>query len=146
MKYLLSLLVLVFIFACEEESSECPDTASCIEQDTLTFDDLPVLRQTILALAKDSNCEENSECRFIGFGSKACGGVSEWLIYTSSPKDAELLALVDSYNKLEKEYNEYTGYPSDCSIESVPDSVVCSGNGCVAYRGETTFTEGVCCK
>jgi hypothetical protein len=142
---ILSLTIIAFLSCDEIESGECPDTASCIAPDTLTIDDLPILRKTILNLAIDSYCESDNQCDFVGFGSKPCGGPWEYLIYSNNADTTTLFELVDRYNELDKESNILNGKSSDCAIAIPPDSVICSANGCVAYRGETAFTEGVCC-
>ncbi len=132
--------------ACDEiGSAECSDTASCIAPDTLTVDDLPLLRETILSLAVDSYCDSSSQCSFIGFGSKPCGGPWEYLIYSNNADTASLFDLVNRYYELDKEYNEKNGIGSDCAIAVTPDSLSCDSNGCIAYRQGIAYTNGVCC-
>ena len=53
-----------------------------------------------------SVCGEEYECRYIGVGSKPCGGPWEFLFYTTSIDTLELQSLVAAYNALEADYNE----------------------------------------
>jgi len=67
MKKFLPLLAFVFLlmaFQCEE------DSLSNQEQDQQELIDL---QKSIETLATLSVCNETSECKFIGFGSKSCG-------------------------------------------------------------------------
>jgi hypothetical protein len=143
MKNVIIALLIVFVFACtEEDQSPCSDTDDCIEQGLFELDSL---KQVIIAEVQDGNCEGASECKFVGFGSKPCGGPWEYLIYSTNADTERILDLVEDYNELEKIYNEEKGLVSYCSIAIKPDSVICDGGGCVAYNAGLAFTEGVCC-
>ncbi len=135
--------LILFAFSCtEEDQSPCSDTGDCIEQGLFELDSL---RQVIIAEVQDGTCEGESECRFVGLGSKPCGGPWEYLIYTTNVDTERILGLVEDYNELERIYNDKKGLGSDCSIAIAPDSVICDGGGCVAYHSEIAFKEGVCC-
>ncbi|MEP0368039.1 MAG: hypothetical protein ABJD58_13795 [Cyclobacteriaceae bacterium] len=146
MKILFSLVAISLFLACEEtdDGTECPGFASCIDHSEYTIDDLDSMRQEIISLAADSGCDEGV-CDFIGFGSKPCGGPWEYLIFSSTVDTASLFNLVSRYNELEEQLNIRDGRGSDCAIAPAPDSVVCESGGCVAYKNEMAYTEGVCC-
>jgi hypothetical protein len=147
MKNLLFLFTLTLFLSCEETDGtpECPDNASCLALDTLTTADLPILKERIVQLAADSECADDSECLFTGFGSKPCGGPWEYLIFSTASDTAELMTLVRKFNMLSQEYNAESGKPSDCAIAPAPDSVKCEGTGCIGYRNGLAYTEGLCC-
>ena len=92
--------------------------------------ELNIYKTTIEDLAATSICEENTECLFIGFGSKPCGGPWTYLIYTNSINVDQLLLWVNDYNQLEQELNEKWDIISDCSIASPPLGFECIDNTC----------------
>jgi len=100
----------------------------------LTFEEeraeLNIYKDEIEDLAATSVCNENTECLFIGFGSKPCGGPWTYLIYTNSIDVGQLLLWVDDYNQLEQELNEKWEIISDCSIASPPVGFECIDNTC----------------
>lgn len=93
--------------------------------------DLNIYKDSIEGLAATSVCNENTECLFIGFGSKPCGGPLTYLIYTNSIDVDQLLLWVEDYNHLEQELNEEWGIVSDCSIVNPPSGFECMDNTCI---------------
>ncbi|TJY34693.1 hypothetical protein [Pontimicrobium aquaticum] len=92
--------------------------------------ELDKYKEKIEDLAATSVCNENTECLFVGFGSKPCGGPWTYLIYTNSINDTQLLLWVNDYNQLEQKLNEKWGIISDCSIASPPVGFECLDNTC----------------
>lgn len=123
---LLSIFAVVFLFT----AFKCDDNAGLTqeqEQQVLTN-----LRQAIENLASNSVCNENTECKYIGFGSKPCGGYRSYLIYSTSINVSELEDMVETYNSKESGYNNKYGIISDCTMVTPPTSVICENNTCVA--------------
>jgi len=95
---------------------------------------LDARKQNIIAFAKSGICTGNSQCRYIGLGSKACGGPQQILVYSASLDTVKLLKMILQYNADEDRYNRKWGVISDCSLPTSPDSVVCLNGACVGYR------------
>lgn len=109
---------------------------TCNDANSLPIEDdekeLMALRQTIEELVNTSVCHENTECRFIAFGSKACGGPKSYLIYSTSIDGEKLKTLVASYNQKDADFNRKHGIISDCAMVNPPASLGCENNICVA--------------
>lgn len=92
---------------------------------------LLTLKAEIESLAASSVCNESTECKFIAFGSKPCGGPWSYLIYTTSIDTQELETKVSQYNQLEAIFNARWGVVSDCALAAEPSDVICENNVCV---------------
>jgi hypothetical protein len=93
---------------------------------------LAEMRAEIDQLVGTPTCSEDGQCRFIGLGSKPCGGPWGYLIYSTANVDSVVLkALVAQYNQLEAEINKKHGLISDCSIPAEP-VLICVDGVCVA--------------
>ena len=146
MKNLFLAICILLLFACDEtEPPECSGFASCLPTEEMMQADLDSLKEDILTLVKSGSCMENGACTFIGLGSKPCGGPWEYLIFSTSVDTATLFTLVNHYNSTEEKLNEAYGRGSDCAIAPAPDSVICESSGCIAYRNEVAFKDGLCC-
>jgi hypothetical protein len=96
---------------------------------------LEAMRREILALIGAPSCGGDGECRFIGLGAKPCGGVWEYLVYSTANVDRiELLRLVSRYNAFNEGYNRRYNIVSDCMFV-VPPRVGCVEGRCAALDG-----------
>ena len=124
-KYLTTFLLLICLslvaFQCEDDTTQEDDKA-----------ELDALKLEIENLANTSICNEETECKYIGFGSKPCGGPWSYLIYSTSIDIEELENRVENYNQKEAFYNSEHGIISDCSIANPPTHLNCENNACVA--------------
>lgn len=93
---------------------------------------LTSLKSEIEFLAQTSVCNDANTCKFIGLGSKPCGGPWGYLIYSTSIDTEKLEQLVKNYNKKEKDFNTKWGIISDCAIANPPSNLKCENNICVA--------------
>ena len=76
------------------------------------------------------DCSNSGQCEVIAFGSKPCGGPWEYLVYSSSGTDVELLIEKDNtYNQFQNEYNMKNGIGSDCAFV-MPPEVSCADGKC----------------
>lgn len=91
---------------------------------------LNIYKESIENLAASSVCNENTECLFIAFGSKPCGGPWTYLIYSSSIDVEQLQLWVEDYNQLDQELNEEWEIVSDCSVALPPSGFECIDNVC----------------
>ena len=105
------------------------------EEDPLTYEEeraeLDIYKETIETLAASSICNESTECLFIAFGSKPCGGPWTYLYYTNSIDVEKLELWVEDYNQLESQLNEDWGIVSDCAAVIPPSSMECENNQCI---------------
>ena len=86
---------------------------------------LETMRKRIVDLIATPSCNGEGECRYIGLGAKPCGGVWEYLVYSTANVDRiELALLVSRYNALNDGYNRRYNIASDCMIV-MPPSVGC---------------------
>ncbi|MEZ4842538.1 MAG: hypothetical protein R2821_13780 [Flavobacteriaceae bacterium] len=115
-------------------------TVGCISDDSSerTYDQKKItdLRQEIIDLVDSSVCNDDSECAYIAFGSKPCGGPWEYLVYSTSIDTQLLLSKVEEYNATEKAYNEKWGIISDCMYVTPPEDVICEDGKCKAVYPE----------
>ena len=82
---------------------------------------LAEMRGEIDALVGDAAGASIEDCRYVGLGSKPCGGFWEYVIYSASSTDSTALdERLTAYNAFEAEMNERYEYVSDCSLPNVP--------------------------
>ncbi|MCB4798424.1 hypothetical protein [Neotamlana laminarinivorans] len=94
--------------------------------------EISTMQSQIINLANSSICNDTTICKYIGFGSKACGGPKSYLIYSTSIKTDSLELLVKTYNEQEAAFNKKWGIISDCSIVNPPTDLICENNTCKA--------------
>ncbi len=91
---------------------------------------LEAMRDEIVALIATPSCGGNGDCRYIGLGVKPCGGVWEYLIYSTAGIDTALLEyLVSRYNEFDEGFNRRFNVVSDCRYV-LPPRVGCVGGAC----------------
>lgn len=129
-KYLtIPLLFILYLTLC---ATQCEDENEFNYDDDQT--ELINLKSEIESLVSTSVCNENTECKYIAFGSKPCGGPWSYLIYSSSIDTNALEMMVENYNEKESVFNERYGTVSDCAIVSPPTSISCENNICVGVN------------
>ncbi|MEL7002951.1 MAG: hypothetical protein AAFN93_09490 [Bacteroidota bacterium] len=115
--------ILLIAMACNSD-----DEGTTIEE---RQSQLLLLNDQIQDLIADKRCNGIGDCASIAFGSKACGGPKEYLVYAPSTVDESILKeMVDRYNALEKELNELTGAVSTCEVIGPPE-LFCDDNVCI---------------
>ncbi|NJX14129.1 solute carrier organic anion transporter [Tamlana crocina] len=121
---LLTLICFSFMaFQCDDN-----DSATMEEEQT----ELRTLKAEIESFASQSECNTNTECQYIAFGSKPCGGPWGYLVYSTSIDTEKLKQMVEDYNQKEADFNTKWGIMSDCALAPQPSSVNCENNTCVA--------------
>lgn len=111
-------------------STQCDEDTGLTQKDEQQ--QLTVLKTAIEDLASTSICGDTFECKFIGFGSKPCGGPWSYLVYSTSIDTEQLESMVEDYNIKEALYNTDWNIVSDCAIANPPTIVNCENNTCVA--------------
>ncbi|MEC3906393.1 hypothetical protein VOI54_05145 [Tamlana sp. 2201CG12-4] len=127
-KILLSLFVLL-IFTLLSTQCKTDDGTSGFESDQA---ELIRLKTEIELLASTSVYNESVECKYIGLGSKPCGGPWAYLIYSTSIDTEKLENLVENYNEKERSFNSKWGLVSDCAFVNPPSNIKCENNTCIA--------------
>jgi hypothetical protein len=95
---------------------------------------LAAMRREIVGLIGTPSCGGDGECRYIGLGDKPCGGVWEYLVYSTSTVDTvELKYLVSRYNAFNKGYNCRYNIASDCMFV-IPPEIGCIEGRCAAIE------------
>ena len=125
MRFFLSLnLIFLFLNSCSlEESSKSQDS------DLLA---ITKLSEEINTLVQSSICNDETECAFIAFGKKPCGGPWGYLVYYNSIDTEELISKVELFNQMQNSYNLKYNITSDCSMILEPDGLICEGGKCKA--------------
>ena len=125
MKKILTLFAFVLLF----QSFQCEDDAAPTDQnfDLVT---LQQERQLILDYIATFNCSDATSCNYIAFGSKACGGPQEYLVYPSTVDLEYLTEKVTNYNSMENSYNIKYNIVSDCMAVMPPQNIGCVDGVC----------------
>lgn len=127
LSFIISLLVSQLIFLAAFSCSNDDEPVSCDDRKTY----LNEQREQIRAFAETSICSDDFECRYIGFGVKACGGPAGYLIYTTSIDTLELTNMVNDFNNQQEIYNQECGGISTCDIPAPPIDFDCVDNKCI---------------
>lgn len=96
----------------------------------ITTQDLNLQFEEITKLAASKNCNDGSQCSYMAYGSKACGGPQGYLVFSSEIDAEKLKTLVDKYTAAEAAYNKQNGIFSDCSLVAPPQSIGCVDGKC----------------
>lgn len=104
------------------------------ERETQEITDLEELYNKIVSISESKSCTNSSQWKFTAIGSKACGGPSGYIAYSSEINESEFLDLVAQYTKLQKEYNTKNNIGSDCAFVSPPSEIICeNGKAVLVY-------------
>jgi hypothetical protein len=125
MKKILTLFAVVLLF----QSFQCEDDTAPTDQ---SFDlvTLQQERQLILNYIATFSCSDATSCNSIAFGSKACGGPKEYLVYPSTVDLEYLTEKVNNYNAMENSYNVKYNVVSDCMAVMPPQNIGCVDGVC----------------
>lgn len=109
---------------------------ACSKQETLSpaADDqkLAQMGRDIEEFAKDKACTNGDGCRTMPMGVKACGGPTNYVIYSLSKTDEkQLTEKVKQYTDFQKELNIKYNRTSDCLFLS-PPTVDCLNGVCTS--------------
>ena len=121
---LIAILFSLFLYInCDDELTE--------EEDKVRLENM---EREILGLISDLNCTDSTDCRYIGFGAKPCGGYWRYLIYSINNVDSvQLVEKVRKFNEYNETLNTKYGWISDCSLPPIP-VIKCLNGECVNIR------------
>lgn len=125
MKFIYLITLFIIISGCK---SNQPVSNNNVER-SRDLERLEIMKNEILEMVK-IKCKGDSDCKFVPFGSKPCGGPWEFLIYSASSSDENLLLqIVEEYNELEEKINKKHNRISDCSTPAKPE-LKCESSQC----------------
>lgn len=95
------------------------------------------LRQDIERLIGDAACQNDSQCRVLPLGAKACGGPEAYVAWSTARTDArQLEALAARYKEARVARNQRLGLVSDCSVVPEPPVRCVPASGASGASGE----------
>ncbi|WP_288988075.1 hypothetical protein, partial [uncultured Pseudoalteromonas sp.] len=101
----------------------------------VSLDDIKTAKDKLNSLIADKQCSTSSQCKVNAVGSRACGGPSDYIVYsTQSAPQKQVSALSDTITQLESTYNAQKGMMSICQHLTAP-STQCVENKCVKLEG-----------
>lgn len=116
-----SLLFLLSIFllqACELKPEEKTTTTQTPKIETPKPELLPVLIATA-----NRTCKVNEDCQVAPLGSKACGGPSDFIVYsTAQGNPSDILAAINTYTQQEKTYLSVNNAVGTCEALVAPQT------------------------
>lgn len=117
-------LVLLFIITITLVSCSNDDEESTQEEDQAK---LEIMYKEIidLSLAGTQYCTDSKDWDFTGIGSRACGGVQAYIVYSKKINTTQFLSKVEKYTELNTAYNKKWGVSSICSVEIPPKKIEC---------------------
>lgn len=112
--------------------SACSFTAS--EHSATQIQTMTQAEQKLAEITSDKSCDASYQCRVLALGEKACGGASEYLIFSSkhtSIEQAEHLASeITSFAQI---YNKTNQALATCQNILAPQTL-CINNTCQEYK------------
>ena len=125
MKILLIFSLFVGIFAsCEQLANEAEITRAGLDKQLTEINNF-------IATA---TCTNAGECRYIAYGSKACGGPQGYLLYPEGVDEVKLKKMIAKYSENEDTYNKVNEIISDCSLPNPPEKIGCEDGNCIAVQ------------
>jgi hypothetical protein len=110
------LLILSLTWGCTDRNEPMPDADRA---------ELENLYKDIEKTANQFTCENAREWKFTAIGSKACGGASGYIAYSTKIDESSFLKKVELYTRLQADFNKKYGVFSDCSLVIQPKGVNC---------------------
>ncbi|EGI73539.1 hypothetical protein PH505_aq00780 [Pseudoalteromonas distincta] len=111
------------------------NTKNNVIAESVSIDDIKTAKAELNTLITDKQCDTSTQCRISAVGSRACGGPSSFIVYsTKSASEKQVAALSDKITKLESSYNSQKGMMSICQHLTTP-STQCVENKCVKLEG-----------
>ena len=111
------------------------NTKNNVIAESVSIDDIKTAKAELNTLITDKQCDTSTQCRISAVGSRACGGPSSFVVYsTKSASEKQVAALSDKITKLESNYNSQKGMMSICQHLTTP-STQCVENKCVKLEG-----------
>ncbi|MDP4490677.1 hypothetical protein QDG88_22450 [Pseudoalteromonas piscicida] len=115
------------------EIKESKEASLPIQQDGKKLDtsDIKTHKQSLENIVADKSCDNDTHCKVIAVGDRACGGPSSYLVYsTRSADEAQVEQLAEQITTLERAYNMQNQMMSICQ-HLIEPATQCVENKCV---------------
>ncbi len=94
------------------------------------------LYQRMVKLTEDKQCQQDTDCKVLAVGQRACGGPEQFMPYSVVQTDQKLLQYTqERYSKLKREQQQRLGMVSTCQVLAEP-TPACQANQCVLIPGQ----------
>jgi hypothetical protein len=124
----MKIIVRILLLSILLQSFQCDENESNVTE--ITPEQLIEKKQEILDYINSFPCSNTSNCNYIAFGAKPCGGPREYLAYPSAANQNTLENLVNEYYEMDHRYNLQTGAVSDCMVVTPPNNIDCLNGNC----------------
>lgn len=101
---------------------------SCNTKNLTQEQQAPTLNQMFSAIeemATSKKCVDASKWTFTSYGSKACGGPTGFIAYSTEIDTELFLKKIEEHKVAQEKFNEKWGIISDCSLPPQPTEVAC---------------------
>ena len=117
--------------AAEKILSETSARIAQIDQTELTKETLKTLRKQVSKIEENNACDTDAQCKVIETGSRACGGPSHYMIYsTKNTSEQKAKKLSQKLTHYESRYNAQNRMISICEMLTKPKTQ-CINNECI---------------
>ncbi|WP_442795867.1 hypothetical protein [Pelobium manganitolerans] len=127
-KFLFTLIITLLIMACSNKESNKANDEKVLAS----------LYAAIKSMSESVICSDGSEWRATALGAKACGGPTEYVLYSVNIDTVAFLNKVQLYTQKQRDYNAKYGAISDCMFVSPPQSIVCKNGKATAVNSYHT--------
>lgn len=111
-----------------------------IDDDAISEARLKNQRAYLKFITKDKECDTTTQCQVLPVGSRACGGPSDYVIFSTKTADPEKVKeLADKLTHAEAAYNAKNQMVSICQHLTVP-ATQCVNNKCVKLEHSNQAT------
>ncbi|MFA4869036.1 MAG: hypothetical protein WC623_12595 [Pedobacter sp.] len=117
-KLLIAILIIAGAYACKKKDE------SSMEADKLKLESL----MTEIKGLSEVKCEISEDWKFRPIGTKACGGPTGYIAYSSKIDTVAFIQKVNKYTADQKTFNEKWSIISDCSLPARPEKVICEND------------------
>jgi hypothetical protein len=119
----------------KKRSNEIAEKLADIDLKEVSIDDIKTAKKELNTLIADNQCDTSEQCKVSAVGSRACGGPSGYIVYsTKTASEEQVTALSKKITTFESNYNAQKGMMSICQHLTTP-STRCVENKCVKLEG-----------
>ncbi|WP_372762273.1 hypothetical protein [Pseudoalteromonas sp.] len=110
-------------------------TLSAADSKPVSEKSIQAAKDELTALITDPQCDAIEQCKVLAVGSRACGGPSSYVVYsTKTAEQQQVEKLAKQITQLESNYNTQNQMVSICQHLTAP-STQCVENKCVKLEG-----------
>jgi len=121
-------LFFIGLLCCTVLSGCSSDTSASQEEEMQQLEKSYV---ELVQLSTSQHCTDANEWNFTAIGSKACGGPTGYIAYSSKINTALFLEKVKIYTNAQRDFNTKWGINSTCEVAPAPISIQCENGKAV---------------